>query len=285
MLYLCVSKQKGSIHYNIMRLLKKLCLLAVLVCCVLPAFAEVVVIKTNVGTMKIKLHDDVPRHKEYFLKLVRDGYFDQTLFYRTISYFIVQGGAQDSKAAPPGMKVGYFDRSMEIPSEMKPHYFPKKGALAAPRHGDDVNPEKRSDMSQFFIVSGRVYPEAEITNMEREKNNPIKRKAMDRFYKPVKAEMDSLKLANPEEYNKRVVEINAKVDSVLRATPGHLLFTPEEKEAYTTVGGCHYLTDDYTIFGQLIEGYDVLDIIANQETDLNDRPKKDIRMLKVYVEQ
>lgn len=243
-----------------------------------------VIIETNVGTMKGILYDDVPNHVKTFSDRANKGLFNGTLFTRVIKDFMIQGGAPDSKNAPAGARVGYGDRSAEIMPEMQSHYFFKKGTLAAPRQNDDINPQKKSDMSQFFIVQGKVYREGELDTLQRATNLPIRRKAMAEFYQPYKEEMDSLKTANPKEYNSRVVEINHKVDSVIKATPGHLLFSDEQIETYTTVGGSHHLDGQYTIYGEITEGLDIIDRIANQPRDNYDRPKKDIRIIRITVE-
>lgn len=246
--------------------------------------SRTVTIETNIGTMKGILYDDVPNHVAHFSDRANKGLFNGTLFTRVIPEFMIQGGAPDSKNAPAGARVGFGDRTAEILPERRAHYFFKKGTLAAPRQNDDVNPQKKSDMSQFFIVQGKVYRAGELDTLQRATNLPFRRKAMAEFYQPYKAEMDSLKSADAKEYNRRVVEINHKVDSVVRATPGHLLFSPEQKEAYTTLGGSHHLDGQYTIFGEITEGLDLIDRIAHQPRDGYDRPKKDIRILKVTIQ-
>ena len=245
---------------------------------------KIITITTNVGVMKAKLYPDVPNHTQTFTNRANQGLFNGTLFTRVINDFMIQGGSPDSKNAPAGARVGYGDRSTEIMPEFREHYFAKRGALAAPRQNDDINPQKKSDMSQFFIIQGKVYRPGELDTLQRATNLPIRRKAMDKFYQPVKAMMDSLKTANPEEFNKHVVEINAKVDSVIRSTPGHILFSEEQTEAYITVGGSHHLDGQYTIFGELTEGFDVLDKIASQPRDKYDRPKNDVRIISIKVE-
>ncbi len=245
---------------------------------------KIAVIKTNVGTMKAKLYPDVPNHTSTFINRATKGEYNGTLFTRVIKDFMIQGGAPDSRNAPAGARVGSGDRSAEIMLEFRDHYFHKKGALVAPRQGDEINPQKKSDMSQFFIVQGKVYRPGELDTLQRIKNNPIKKKAMAEFLTPVRDVLDSLKTADPKEYNKYAVEINAKVDSVLRRTPGHLLFSEEQKEAYTTVGGTHHLDGEYTIYGELIEGFDVLDKIASQPRDKYDRPKNDIKIISITIE-
>jgi cyclophilin family peptidyl-prolyl cis-trans isomerase len=242
---------------------------------------KIVVIQTSAGTMKARLYPDVPNHTRVFIDRATKGEFNGTLFTRVINHFMIQGGSPDSRNAPAGARVGAGDRSSEIMPEFREQYFHKKGVLAAPRQPDNTNPQKKSDMSQFYIVHGKVYREGELDTLQLAVNIPIRRKAMNEFYTPVKELMDSLKTADPKAYNTYVTDINAKVDSVIQSTPGHLLFTGEQREAYTTLGGAHHLDGEYTIFGELIEGFDVLDKIASQPKDAYDRPKTDIRIIKI----
>lgn len=240
-------------------------------------------IETSEGTMKVMLYDDVPNHVRSFIERANQGKFNETLFTRIIEGFMIQGGSPDSKNAPAGARIGYGDRFAEIAPEFKPYYFHKKGTLAAPRQNDDVNPEKKSDTSQFFIVQGKVYRSGELDTLEKVTNLPIRRKAMAEFYAPFKEEMTRLKTEDPKEYNRRVIEINNKVDSVIRATPGHLIFTQEQREAYTTIGGAHHLDGHYTIFGEVIEGLEIIDKIAAQPKDNYDRPLKDIKISSIRI--
>ena len=231
---------------------------------------KTVIINTNVGTMKARLYDDVPNHVRTFIARARQGEFNGTLFTRVIKEFMIQGGAPDSKNAPAGARCGFGDSSAEIMPELNDKYFHKRGALAAPRQNDDVNPEKKSDMSQFFIVQGKVYRNGELDTLELIANQDIRKKALDKFYRPIAVDLKMLKQSNKREYNKRVTAVNAQIDTMILA--------------YTTDGGCHHLDGIYTIFGELTEGFDVLDIIANQPKDQYDRPKKDIRIISVIIE-
>lgn len=242
-------------------------------------------IKTNVGTMKMQLYDDIPNHTRTFKGRAKQGLFNGTLFTRVIPGFMIQGGAPDSKNAPAGARIGHGDRNAEIMPEPASSYFHQKGALAAPRQDISINPKKKSDMSQFFIVQGKVYRSGELDTLELAKNQKARKKALDEFYYPIKTELDSLKVNDPKLYNQKVVAINAKRDSVVRATPGHLIFTPEQREAYTTVGGSPHLDGEYIIFGQMIEGFEVLDEIARQPKDAYDRPKKDIRIISITISE
>lgn len=279
---------------------KSYCILLGLLACLSPVFgqgdadtvisaseqvpAKIVTINTSVGTLKAKLYDDVPNHVRTFIERAKRGEYNGTLFTRVLPEFMIQGGAPDSRNAPAGARCGFGDRNSEIMPEIRPHHFNKRGALAAPRQNDDINPQKKSDMSQFFIVQGKVYRETELDTLERTANYPARQKALKEFYAPVRAELNMIKMSNKREYQKRLRAINAQIDSVIQATPGHLLFTDEQRKAYTTVGGCHHLDGTYTIFGELTEGFDVLNQIATQPKDQNDRPKKDIRIQSITIE-
>ena len=279
---------------------KSYCILLGLLACLSPIFgqgdadpvtsasdqvpAKIVTINTSVGTLKAKLYDDVPNHVRTFIERAKRGEYNGTLFTRVLPEFMIQGGAPDSRNAPAGARCGFGDRNSEIMPEIRPHHFNKRGALAAPRQNDDINPQKKSDMSQFYIVQGKVYTSGELDTLEMIANQDIKEKAMQKFFYPVRAELRMQKASNKREYQKRLRKINAQVDSMVRATPGHLLFTKEQRKAYTTEGGCHHLDGNYTVYGELIEGFDVLDIIAGQPRDEYDRPKKDIRIIQLTIE-
>ena len=246
--------------------------------------AKIVTVNTSAGILKAKLYDDVPNHVRTFIERAKRGEYDGTLFTRVLPEFMIQGGAPDSRNAPAGARCGFGDRNSEIMPEMRPHHFNKRGALAAPRQNDDINPQKKSDMSQFYIVQGKVYTNGELDTLEMIANQDIKEKAMQKFFYPVRAELRMQKASNKREYQKRLRKINAQVDSMVRATPGHLLFTKEQRKAYTTEGGCHHLDGNYTVYGELIEGFDVLDAIAGQPRDEYDRPKKDVRIIQLTIE-
>ena len=245
---------------------------------------HIVLISTNKGDMKVRLYNNTPRHRDYFLNLARKGYFDGTLFGRVIQQFIIQGGSQDSRGVKPGTRVGDGDRTMEIPHELRAANIPKKGALGCPRRDVKVNPKKDSDMSMFFIVVGRPYTNGQLDTLELVKNVPIKKKINAKIYPDYKPRFDSLRTVDIPAYNALVREFNARLDSLTRATPGSLTFTPEEREAYTTVGGSLHLKNEYTIFGEVIEGLDVIEKISSLETNGYDRPYEDV-VMKVTVIQ
>lgn len=242
-----------------------------------------VVISTNYGDMTVKLYDETPRHAEYFLDLVKKDYFNGTLFQRVIKNFMIQGGAQDTRNARPGARVGGGDTSMEIMPEFNDKYFHKKGTLSAPRRGDNENPQKKSDMSQIFIVHGKKLSEGRLDSLEMSVNVPIKNAATRKYYIPYKDELAELKANDPPAFNNRLDEIMHQIDSAYNASPDKFFFTPEQKEAYSTLGAARHLDMEYTAYGEVIDGLDVIDKIANLETDGNDRPKEDAKIVRVFI--
>ncbi len=242
-----------------------------------------VVISTNYGDMTVMLYDETPRHAEYFLGLVKKGYFDGTLFQRVIKDFMIQGGAQDTRNAAPGLMVGGGDTSMEILPEFKEKYFHKKGTLSAPRRGDNENPKKKSDMSQIFIVQGKKLAEGRLDSLEMAVNVPIRNAATRKYYIPFKEQLAELKASDPQAFNDRLDEIMHQIDSAFNAAPDKFFFKPEQKEAYSTLGGARHLDMEYTAYGEVVEGLDVIDKIAALATDGNDRPKQDAKIIRVYL--
>lgn len=244
-----------------------------------------IVIETNYGRMKAILYDDTPRHSEHYLKLIRQGYFNGTLFHRVIKDFMIQGGAQDSRNAPSGAQIGDGRTDMGLMPEFHEHHFHKKGALAAPRRGDNVNPQKKSDASQFYIVHGKVYTEGRLDTMEMAVNVPIKNKIIRSHYSPHKEKLASLKESDPRGFNALLDSVLSVVDSLYEAAPGKFFFPEGLKETYSTIGGAHHLDGEYTVFGEITEGLEVIDKIAALPVDSNSRPTDDAKIVRVYAEE
>lgn len=240
----------------------------------------VVQISTNYGSMKFRLHNDTPKHRDAFLELANEGYYNGTLFYRVIQDFLIQGGSKSSKGAPPGKRIGYGDPDKTVDDEILPHYFHKKGALCAPRQPDEINPFKQSDISQFFIVKGRVHTEGELDTMEIAVNRPIRNKIVKKFMTPeVRAELKKLKEEKKvKEFRELAQEIKDNIEAEYNLHPGTLDFSDEQRKAYTTIGGYPDLDGNYTIFGECISGFDVIDKIAALKTDENNRPYSDVKI-------
>lgn len=240
----------------------------------------VIQISTNFGAMKFRLYDDTPLHRNAFIELANEGYYDGTLFYRVIQDFLIQGGSKSSKDAPPGKRIGYGDPDKTVDDEILSHYFHKKGSLCAPRQPDEVNPFKQSDISQFFIIKGSVHTAGALDTMEMAINRPIRKKITEKYLTPsVRAELKQLKEEKKvEEFRAIANEVKDKIETEYTLDPGTLEFSKAQREAYTTVGGYPELDGKYTIFGECISGFDVIDKIAALNTDKNNRPYTDVKI-------
>ena len=246
----------------------------------------VVQISTNLGTMKFRLYNQTPKHRDAFLQLVREGYFDQTLFYRVLQDYLIQGGSKSSRNAAPGKRIGYGDPDKTVDDEIRPEFFHKKGALCAPRQPDEINPFKQSDISQFFIIKGQVFSPGKLDTMELAVNRPIQNKINARYLTPeIKEKLAKLKAEKRvEEFRAIADEVKRQINTDYQLYPGKLKFTPEQREAYTTVVGYPDLDGKYTIFGECISGFEVIDKIAALKKDQNDRPLTDVKMTVTLID-
>lgn len=241
-------------------------------------------IETTAGDIVVKLYNETPQHRDNFIKLAENGTYEGTLFHRVIKDFMIQAGDPDSKNASKGQMLGAGDVGYTIPAEfVYPKYFHKKGALSAARQGDNVNPQKASSGCQFYIVTGKVYSDSALLSMEQQMNqmrfnnlfNTLASKHAKDIYKMRKAG-DQEGLMNLQD------TLIAQVEKQLAGQP-EFRFTPEQVKAYTTVGGTPHLDGEYTVFGEVLEGMDVVDKIQQVKTDRNDRPEEDVKIIKVEV--
>lgn len=238
----------------------------------------VVSIKTEFGEIKVRLYDETPEHKKNFIKLVDEGFYNDLLFHRVMNNFMIQGGDPDSKGAAAGIRLGGGSPGYTVPAEFIPKYFHKKGALAAARKGGPSNPEKRSSGSQFYIVQGDVFSAGKLDTMEMSLNSKAKNEMMKEKFEASSEKLDAFKTNNNRDgFNIYIAEIRAEVDSIYESGE-KFVFTPEQREAYTTIGGYPSLDGEYTVFGEVIEGLDILDKIAVVETDKQNRPVVDVKM-------
>ncbi|MGN0000987.1 MAG: peptidylprolyl isomerase [Marinilabiliaceae bacterium] len=232
-------------------------------------------IKTTEGDIVIRLYDETPKHRDNFLKLVKEGFFDGTLFHRVIKDFMIQGGDPDSKSAKPGQMLGEGGPGYDIDAEIVyPQHFHKRGALSAARLGDYVNPERKSSGSQFYIVWGRTFNDGELKQMERQIAMMNEQAIFDSLSMQHRAEIMQLQ-RNPDQAG-----LQALLEQLVNQTKelSKTRFTAEQREVYTTVGGTPHLDNQYTVFGEVIEGLDVVERIQNTATDRSDRPTTDVSM-------
>lgn len=243
---------------------------------------HIITIKTRFGDMVAVLYDATPKHKSNFITLAKEGFYDSLLFHRIIGGFMIQGGDPQSRNSKPGSPLGNGGPGYTIDSEINPEYFHRKGALSAARLADQVNPAKASSGSQFYIVQGKKFNEHEL------KTDPQKfQSALRKFLELHKNYRDSIAAfyrmndrAGYENYLKKlkpVVEqkLGIRTDEKIR---------PEIIKAYTEEGGAPHLDGQYTVFGQVIKGLDVIDKIASQPRDRADRPVDNITMVIIVRE-
>jgi peptidyl-prolyl cis-trans isomerase B (cyclophilin B) len=244
----------------------------------------VVTIKTSYGDMVAILFDETPKHKENFIKLAKEHFFDSTLFHRVIQGFMIQGGDPDSKKAQPGQPLGKGGPGYTIEAEFNPKFFHERGVLSAARLGDAQNPSKASSGSQFYIVQGTVMKEEDL-KVDQEKFNM----AMQQFFqnpnnKPLYDSVVALyNSGDMHAYQNYIIGLKSRMEKETGVNTDKEV-PPEILKAYTTVGGAPNLDGDYTVFGRVIKGLDVLDKIAAVPKDPGDRPLEDVRMV-VTVEE
>lgn len=247
--------------------------------------ADVLVdIKTTMGDIRVRLFGDTPRHRDNFVKLVNEGFYDGVLFHRVIDEFMIQTGDPDSKNAKKGASLGSGGPGYQIDAEIVyPRHFHRRGALAAARQADQVNPERKSSGSQFYIVTGRASSESDLARMEQQmemmrKQNIFQELARGRQDEIRRMQMsgDSQGLENLRQQLIAITEEKAANDT----TPG---LTAEQREAYSTVGGAPHLDGQYTVFGQVESGMDVVDKIEKVATDGRDRPVDDVKIISMTI--
>lgn len=242
----------------------------------------IVDLETTMGPIKIKLYDDTPQHRDNFVKLVKEGFYDGVLFHRVINDFMVQTGDPDSKEAQPGQMLGGGDPGYTLPAEIiYPKHYHKYGALAAARTGDNVNPERRSS-SQFYIVTGRKASQMELDRMAE---RAVVGERQELFRKLFEQNKDSIKAMGDRGDREAMMELRQQmIDSVEKSVPARPL--PQEMaQDYLTLGGTPHLDNQYTVFGEVVSGMETVEKIQKVETDGNDRPKEDVRIIKATIEK
>lgn len=243
-----------------------------------------VLIETTLGNFTVLLYGDTPKHRDNFLKLAKEGYYDGTLFHRVIKDFMVQAGDPDSKTAAPGQHLGSGGPDYKIDAEIVfPKHFHKRGALAAARQGDQVNPMKQSSGSQFYIVTGAVVDSTQIGAMAERMKHTRMQEIFNKLAMEHRSEIIELQRRGDRDalqalQNKLIEQTEAEA----AANPGPAM-TQEMIDIYTTVGGTPHLDGAYTVFGEVIDGMDVVNKIEKVATDQMDRPKDDVRITGMKV--
>ncbi len=241
-------------------------------------------LETTMGNITVALYNETPKHRDNFIKLVKEGVYDSTLFHRVIKQFMIQAGDPDSKNASDTAMLGSGDVGYTIPAEFNPKFFHKKGVLAAARQGDDVNPEKASSGCQFYIVTGRKFTEPQLLGMENKINEQREEALFDSLARQHMKEIYKMRKAGD---NAGLLELQDTLEAQARELADKeekFRFTPEQIKAYITIGGAPHLDGSYTVFGEVTEGMEVVENIEIAKTNRADRPVVDIRILKASIE-
>lgn len=248
-----------------------------------PAKMTRVEISTTAGRIVIGLYDDTPRHRDNFIKLVNEGFYDGLLFHRVIRDFMVQTGDPDSRNAAPGRQLGAGNVGYEIDAEILcPTHINKRGALAAARTGDNVNPLRRSSGSQFYIVTGRTFTDAQLDQMEHQARMQQKQDIFNRLASEHRDTIMNLRR------NRDQAGLQALQDSLVKLTEEEAAQNPfaysdQQRDVYRTQGGAPHLDGAYTVFGEVLEGLDTVEAIEKAATDAADRPVDDVKIISMKV--
>jgi peptidyl-prolyl cis-trans isomerase B (cyclophilin B) len=238
-------------------------------------------IQTMLGDIVVRLFDETPLHRDNFVKLAKEGYYDGTLFHRVIKDFMIQGGDPDSKGAPAGKMLGVGGPDYTIEAEIKDGLFHKRGALAAARQGDEVNPERRSSGSQFYIVWGQVYNEGQLRQFSKQLRMQRAQEIFNNLAAEHRAEIIQMR---KDRDRAGLQELQDKLAAEAESKAGKTGLTDEQLKIYSTIGGTPHLDGQYTVFREVEEGLDIVEMIQNTATGRGDRPVDDIEMKVTVIE-
>jgi peptidylprolyl isomerase len=247
-----------------------------------------VIIETNLGKMKVKLYNETPKHRDNFIKLVNLGYYNGLLFHRVIKDFMIQAGDPKSKNATPDVQLGGGGPGYTIPAEFNPELIHKKGALAAARLGENMNPLRASSGSQFYIVQGKITSDAVLDQIEPSIDNTItNQRIMEYLSKPEnKAQREELSKYSKENDRHKLDslfnKLGAKLNPRANGQSG-FKYTAEQRNIYKTIGGTPHLDMGYTVFGEIVEGMDVVDKIAAVKTVAANRPEAQVKIISIAI--
>lgn len=244
-----------------------------------------VLMHTSMGDIQLKLYNETPKHRDNFIQLVKDGTYNGLLFHRVIKDFMIQGGDVTSKDAPMNKSLGAGDLGYTVPAEFNyPKYFHKKGALCAARTGDEVNPERASSASQFYIVTGKKYSEAELNQMEKQLENRLKQSIFARLQAENKPKiMEYYRSGNKEELAILRDTLIGKTELEAEKRKDETKLPKELREIYKTEGGVPFLDNQYTVYGEVVKGIEVVEAIQNVQTNKQDRPTENVVITSVEL--
>ena len=236
----------------------------------------IVRIETSMGNIRVKLYNDTPQHRDNFIKLVNNGVYEQVLFHRVIRNFMIQAGDPASKPANMRSTTDARQYDYTIPAEIVyPKHFHKRGALAAARLGNETNPEKASSSTQFYIVTGKIYDEEQLNKLYESIYENISRSHMKELFLLRRS-------GNQEKLQTLLKDLQLQAEKTV-AQHAPEKFNSEQEATYALIGGAPHLDGEYTVFGEVLEGMDIVDKIQKVKTDRNDRPEEDVVIKKVTV--
>ncbi|MGB5988472.1 MAG: peptidylprolyl isomerase [Marinifilaceae bacterium] len=237
---------------------------------------RIVLVETSYGDMKIKLYDETPKHRDNFISLTADKFYNRTLFHRVINEFMIQGGDPDSRDADSDKDLGEGGPGYKIEAEFNTNLFHKKGVLAAAREGDSMNPERKSAGSQFYIAQGKVYTNEELDIAVRKINKRRENKIFNAYISENAEKLADIQTRDIKKYYALYDSLQNDAQKLMLKEK--YVLSDAQRKAYTTVGGIPHLDGQYTVFGEVIEGLDVLDKIAAVNVNNQNRPLEDIEM-------
>lgn len=239
-------------------------------------------INTPFGDIKVRLYDETPIHRDNFLKLAREGFYNGTLFHRVIENFMIQGGDPDSREATPKQMLGTGDLGYTLPAEIVAGLYHKRGALAAARMGDEMNPNRESSGSQFYIVWGQSYNKSKLKQLEKQMLQQMEQQMFNTLAASHKEEIMTMRRNRDREGLAELQErlLQQAQQEVKAKAP---LFTNEMYQMYEETGGTPFLDGQYTVFGEVTQGLDVVGKIQSVTTGMADRPVQDLK-IQVSVE-
>ena len=245
-------------------------------------------ITTNHGVFIVKLYNETPKHRENFLKLVDTAYYDSLLFHRVINDFMIQGGDPQSKNAKKNTTLGNGGPGYTLEAEILPNKLHKRGALAAARQSNDVNPEKRSSGSQFYIVEGNVWSDSQLDLLIKRRNSYVISEYISRLLKKpgnktLASHVDSLQRnRHQNEFNELYLQLTEQVMPQIKADSVDMFdLSEEQRNVYKTVGGSPHLDGEYTVFGEVVLGMSVVESISDVDTDIRNRPLENVMILSM----
>ncbi len=235
--------------------------------------SQYIKILSDKGEIIIRLYNQTPKHRDNIIKLAQEKFYDGQIFHRIINNFVVQGGDPTTKKAAPDSLYGNADSGYLIDAEIVDSLIHKRGTVGMAREGDDINPDKKSSGSQFYIVKGKVLSNQQLDELEKKRDSQNKTK----LYKKLLSE-NLLKQKNQAKIDTISISLEASIaiDSIWESYP-KFKFSEKQRKVYTSIGGIPHLDGNYTVFGEVVKGMEIVDELSSVQTDKNNRPIQDIK--------